>query len=204
VGITHLSWDREPLSPALLSDVSKSFVWCAECFLAFYFIKICLPKCKWCPKIKVKFIAILPWQKGTNVLNLSDEVKFLDFFLKGSLSLVEVGWHYGKINQASLVQYQTPSILSICVFSSVVVSLSVVKNILKSSWNCRKSKEKDCFGLNMKEVSECDNNVLYLDGGLCYTGICFIVKNNHMSFINLPWKINLGTYTKLYLMIYML
>jgi hypothetical protein len=43
-------------------------------------VKICFPKSKWCPKIKVK----------VNVVNLSDKVEILD------LSLLEVGWCYGK------------------------------------------------------------------------------------------------------------
>jgi hypothetical protein len=39
-----------------------------------------------------------------NVLNLNDKVKFLDL-LKGSMSLAEVGQHYGK-NESSICSTQ--------------------------------------------------------------------------------------------------
>jgi hypothetical protein len=42
-------------------------------------------------------------KKTCNVLNLSDQVKIL-YLLKGSMSLVQAGLHYGKMNQVSIVQ----------------------------------------------------------------------------------------------------
>jgi hypothetical protein len=68
--------------------VSQHCVIC--CFPALNFVKICLPKRKWCPQIKVKI----------NVPNLRDKVKIWDL-LKGSTSLVEVGQHYGKNESSS-------------------------------------------------------------------------------------------------------
>jgi hypothetical protein len=53
-------------------------------------MKICLPKSKWCTKSKVNIY----------VLNLSDKVKILDL-LTGNMSLVGVGWYYGK-NESSI------------------------------------------------------------------------------------------------------
>jgi hypothetical protein len=60
-------------------------VWLAECFPALNFVKICLPKSKWCPQSKEK----------VNGLSLNDKVKVLGL-LKGSMSSVEVGESYGK------------------------------------------------------------------------------------------------------------
>jgi hypothetical protein len=50
------------------------------------------------------------------MLNLSDKANILDLS-KGSMSLEEVGWHYGKMNQVSAVQYCTLHTLSIHCFS---------------------------------------------------------------------------------------
>jgi hypothetical protein len=70
-------------------------------------MKICLTKSKWYPKSEV------------NVLNLNDRVNILDL-LKGNMSLMEVGWHYGK-NELNICS--ALCIPSIHGFSLAVVSL---------------------------------------------------------------------------------
>jgi hypothetical protein len=70
-------------------------------FLYFNFVKICLPKSKWCQEKQGKNYSNTPKpQRAHNVLNLSDEVKILDF-LKGGLSLMEDRWGYGN-NESSI------------------------------------------------------------------------------------------------------
>jgi hypothetical protein len=56
------------------------------------------------------------------VLNLSSNVKILDL-LKASMSLMEVGEHYWKMNQALTVQCLDLCILRTHGFSSTLVSL---------------------------------------------------------------------------------
>jgi hypothetical protein len=89
---------REALS--VVSCVSIS-VWSAECFLALNFVKICLPKSKWCPQNKVKFmVVILPSQKG-HVICLIVYCVYLKWcdtfrFVERQHVFVEVGQCYGK------------------------------------------------------------------------------------------------------------
>jgi hypothetical protein len=59
---------------------------CVICgFPALTFVTICPPQIKWCPKAKIK----------VNVLNWNNKVKIWGL-LESELTLVEVGWHYGK------------------------------------------------------------------------------------------------------------
>jgi hypothetical protein len=54
-------------------------------------------------QIQVKVMVVLPCQKAYNVLVLTliDKVKILDL-LKGSMSSVEAGQHYGGKNESSI------------------------------------------------------------------------------------------------------
>jgi hypothetical protein len=79
----------------MLWNSCKTIVWSAEYFTILNFVKIWIPKSKWCTKSKVKLWDPLKPKRACYVLSLSDEKKIWDL-LKGSLSSVEVGWHGGK------------------------------------------------------------------------------------------------------------
>jgi hypothetical protein len=77
-------------------------------FLPLIFLKSASQKAR-CSKSKIK----------VNELNWSDKVKLLDLS-KGGMSIVEVGWGYGKMKQSAVVQHWSLCILSICSFLRVV------------------------------------------------------------------------------------
>jgi hypothetical protein len=92
MGAMPLSWCRAALSqPCVIVNCAEILVWSAECFPAWNFVKIYLPKSTWCPKSKV----------NVNMLNWSDKVTIWDS-LRGGKFLVTFFGVKGKWTELPL------------------------------------------------------------------------------------------------------